>query len=144
MVTGELKARCTRECRCTICVEKRNFMESLLFPQPFYTQNVHLHSGRHRAFSSPVTMELTKSAKSSAFFKAIFYQSFSRLFFNSIIYQSFSGLHFPYVSFLEKRPGFKFTRYHGTDDWSSSSQVIPLDKKVSLQPGFKPSILGLA
>ena len=60
------------------------------------------------------------------------HQPFSRLslislfqdyFFDSIIHQSFSGLHFSYVSFLEKRPGFKFTRYHGTDDWSSSSQV---------------------
>jgi len=51
-------------------------------------------------------MELTKSAKSSAFFQGYLYQSFSRLFFNSIIYQSFSGLHFSYVSFLEKKPGF--------------------------------------
>ena len=60
--------------------------------------------------------ELTKSAKSSASFKAIFISLFQDYFSIQIIHQSFSGLHFSYVSFLEKRPGFKFTRYHGTDD----------------------------
>ena len=80
------------------------------------------------------------------------HQLFSRLsvsvFFKTILQFNHSPVllrtTFPYVSFLEKRPGFKFTRYHGTDDWSSSSQVIPLDRKVSLQPGFKPSISRLA
>ena len=110
------------------------------------TKKLHLHSRVHRAFSSPVTMELTNSAKSSAFFKAILLSVFFKTIFRfNHLPVLFRTTFFPYVSFLEKRPGFKFTRYHGTDDWSSSSQVIPLDRKVSLyKPGFEPSISRLA
>ena len=70
----------------------------------FSTQIVHLHSRVHRAFSSPVTMELTKSAKSSAFFKAIFISLFQD--YSSI--QSFTSPSQDYIFlrfFLGKETG---------------------------------------
>ena len=55
----------------------------------FYTQIVHLHSRVHRAFSSPVTMELTKSAKSSVFFKTTLQFNLSPVLLRTTIFLCF-------------------------------------------------------